>query len=94
MSLKLRKLPRGLSKGRVTRGLDDAQTKFEKALGLSLVGFDELEAVLLEVAEPPPKEQTATASERGGGCHFGAADPYLTGGSGLPRHHVKAQIKQ
>ena len=61
--LEAAEVAKGAIKGRVTRGLDDAQTKFEKALGLSLVGFDELEAVLLEVAEPPPKGQTATASE-------------------------------
>ena len=61
--LEAAEVAKGAIKGRVTRGLDDAQTKFEKALGLSLVGFDELESVLLEVAEPPPKGQTATASE-------------------------------
>ena len=44
--LEAAEVAKGAIKGRVTRGLDDAQTKFEKALGLSLVGFDELEAVL------------------------------------------------
>lgn len=61
--LEAAEVAKGAIKGRVTRGLDEAQTKFEKALGLSMVGFDELETMFLDVGKPSTKVQTPTASE-------------------------------
>lgn len=49
-------------KGRITRGLDDAQGKFEQALGLAFDGFDDIDAALKEMAEAAPERQTPTAS--------------------------------
>ena len=49
-------------KGRITRGLDDAQGKFEQALGLAFDGFDDIDAALKQMAEAAPERQTPTAS--------------------------------
>ena len=46
-------------KGRITRGLDDAQGKFEQALGLAFDGFDDIDAALKQMAEAAPERFTA-----------------------------------
>ena len=79
--LEAAEVAKGAIKGRVTRGLDEAQTKFEKALGLSMVGFDELETMFLDVGKPSTKVQTPTASE--------SAAERMAAWSKRPRHrHV------
>ena len=60
--LEAAEVAKGAIKGRVTRGLDEAQAKFENALGLSMVGFDELESLFLDVADEPQKGHLPTAS--------------------------------
>lgn len=94
--LEAAEVAKGAIKGRVTRGLDDAQTKFEKALGLSMVGFDDLEAVLLEVAEQPPKGQTATASGSAAAAVISALPTPLSNrgvrSTPTPRKNVKKTI--
>ena len=59
-------------KGRITRGLDDAQGKFEQALGLAFDGFDDIDAALKQMAEAAPERQTPTASASAAAADFSA----------------------
>lgn len=50
---------KGAIKGRVARGLDDAQAKLEGALDIALTGFDVMEQAFDEIAEKAPKAAPA-----------------------------------
>lgn len=57
---------KGAIKGRVARGLDDAQAKLEGALDIALTGFDVMEQAFDEIAEKAPKKVASTPlSNRG-----------------------------
>lgn len=57
---------KGAIKGRVARGLDDAQAKLEGALDIALTGFDVMEQAFDEIAEKAPKKAASTPiSNRG-----------------------------
>ena len=64
-------------KGRITRGLDDAQGKFEQALGLAFDGFDDIDAALKQMAEAAPERQTPTASASAAAADFRRSRPHI-----------------
>ena len=83
-------------KGRITRGLDDAQGKFEQALGLAFEGFDGIDTVLKEAAGAAPKGQTPTASESAAAADISAQPTPLSNrgvrSTPTPRKNTKKTI--
>ena len=72
-------------KGRITRGLDDAQGKFEQALGLAFDGFDDIDVALKEMAEAAPKGRHRRQAPARQWLPFGAADPISNRGQVYPQ---------
>ena len=79
-------------KGRITRGLDDAQGKFEQALGLAFDGFDDIDAALKHMAEAAPERQTPTASASAAAADF-SAQPTPISNRGVRSTHSPLKSK-